>query len=131
MIKKSYDGNEVGVVFGVSPVAGFVKGTSLIIEKPDSYQYCRSQHGKFIRRRIRDNSAKIILRLTKSSSANALLNKYMELDNQSDSGIFSIYIQDLHGNNPFISQSASIMSNNEHWQNEYKEWVIIATDNIF
>jgi hypothetical protein len=131
MIKKSYNGNELSVVFGVLPVAGFVKGTSLIIEKRDDYRYSRDLHGNVTRSRINDNSAKVTLNLTKASSSNALLSNYVELDNQSDSGVFPIFIKDLYGNNIFTSKSASILSNNEHWQDEDNEWVIMATDNIF
>jgi hypothetical protein len=130
-IKKSYNGNELSVVFGITPLTGFVTGTSLIIEKPDDYCYRRDVCGNSTRHRVNNNSVKITLTLTKASSSNALLNSYMELDNQSNSGTFSIYVKDPNSDNIFISGRSSIMSNNEHWQDEGNEWVIMATNSIF
>jgi hypothetical protein len=130
-MEKILNGNQLSVVFGVSPIFGFVDGTSLLITTPPNYNYDRDLYGNITRSRINDNSAEIILTLTKASSANALLSNFVELDRQSDAGTFPIFIKDVHGNNIFTSKSASIMSSNEHWQDKHRKWIIIATNNIY
>lgn len=133
MKQKSFDANQLSVVFGVTPITGFAKDTSLTIETENAqYNYNTDLHGNVTRYRINDNSAKITLTLTQSSSSNDLLSNYVELDNQSDSGVFPIFIKDANSTTLFTSTSASIMQvpSNEYGEDEKnREWVIMASGN--
>lgn len=132
MIKRSFNGNQLNIIFGVTPITGFIKGTSLTIETRDgSYNYSRDLYGNVTRGRINDNSAKVTLTLTKASSSNGLLDNYVELDNQSDAGVFPIVIKDINNNTLFTSKVASIMASDEHWQDQDCKWLIMATNNIY
>jgi hypothetical protein len=129
-----YDGNQLSVVFGMTPLTGFAKDTSLRIERENpQYKYNTDLHGNVSRSRVNDNSAKITITLMKASSSNELLSSYVELDRQSDSGTFPILIKDASSTDLFMSASASIMQvpSNEYGEEEKtKEWVIMATNNI-
>lgn len=133
MAQKNFDANQLSVVFGVSPIVGFATDTALIIETEDTqYKYNRDLHGNVTRYRINNNSAKITLTLTQSSDSNALLSNYVELDNQSDTGVFPIYIKDANSTTIFRSDCASVMQvpSNEYGEEEKnREWVIMATNN--
>jgi hypothetical protein len=132
MAQKNYDANQLSVVFGASPIVGFATDRALSIETEDAqYKNTRDLHGNVTRYRINNNSAKITLVLTQLSSSNALLSNYVELDNQSDSGTFPIYIKDSNSTTLFRSDSAYIMQvpSNEYGEEEKnREWVIMATN---
>jgi len=133
MAQKNFDANQLSVVFGVSPVVGFATDTALTIETEDAqYKYNRDLHGNVTRYKINNNSAKITLTLTQSSRSNSLLSNYVELDNQSNAGVFPIYIKDSNSTTLFRSDSASVMQvpTNEFGEEEKnREWVIMATNN--
>jgi hypothetical protein len=133
MAQKNFDANQLSVVFGVSPIVGFATDTALTIETEDAqYKYSRDLHGNVTRYKINNNSAKLTLTLTQSSRSNALLSNYVELDNQSNAGVFPIYIKDSNSTTLFRSDSASVMQvpTNEFGEEEKnREWVIMATNN--
>jgi hypothetical protein len=133
MAQKSYDANQLSVVFGVSPIVGFATDTALTIETEDAqYKYSRDLHGNVTRYRVNNHSAKITLTLTQSSRSNALLSNYVELDNQSNAGVFPIYIKDSNSTTLFSSDSASVIQvpTNEYGEEEKnREWLIMATNN--
>jgi hypothetical protein len=133
MAKKSWDANQLSVVFGVSPIFGFATDKALTIETEEpQYKNTRDLHGNVTRYRINSNSAKITLVLTQSSSANALLSNFVELDRQSDAGTFPIYIKDSNSTTLFRSDSAYVLqipSNEYGEEGNNRQWVIMATNN--
>jgi hypothetical protein len=132
MTTRSFNGNQLSVVFGISPIVGFIQDTSLTIETRDGeYNYNHDLHGNVTRSRINDNSATIKITLTQATRSNVLLSEYVELDRQSNSGIFPICIKDSNNNTLFTSQSASIIVSDQHWAQKDREWLILATDNTF
>jgi hypothetical protein len=131
MKQKSFDANQLSVVFGVTPITGFAKDTSLTIETENpQYHHNTDLHGNATRYRINDTSAKITLTLTQSSSSNTLLSNYVELDRQNDSGVFPIFIKDANSTTLFTSTSAYIMQvpSNEYGEDgKTREWVLMAS----
>jgi hypothetical protein len=133
MAQKNFDANQLSVVFGTSPIVGFATDNALSIETEDmQYKSTRDLHGNVTRYRINNNSAKITLNLTQASRSNALLSNYVELDRQSDSGVFPIYIKNADSTTLFRSDSAYVekVPTNEYGEEEKnREWIIMATDN--
>jgi hypothetical protein len=117
----------------MNPIRGFAKGPSVKIETEDpKYTYQADLYGAIHRNRINNNSAKVTITLLRSSSSNELLSNYVELDRQSDSGVFPILISDANSTDLFESDSASIMQAPTRGCEKdamTKKWVIMATNN--
>lgn len=132
MAYKTFDANQTSLVIGGAPVVGFAIDSAISIKTEASrYKNTRDLHGNVTRYRINDNSAEITLNLTQSSRSNQLLSNYLELDRQSDSGVFSVYLKDSNGTTFFTSDSAYIekaptLQYGEEEKN--REWVIQATN---
>lgn len=133
MTQKSFDANQLSVVFGVSPIVGFAKDNALTIETENAqWGQTVDLRGNVSRYRINNNVSKITLSLVQSSSSNSLLSNYVELDNQSGAGTFPIIIKDSNSTTLFTSQSAYVLQvpSNEYGEEEKnREWVIMATNN--
>lgn len=131
MRPKSWDANQLSVVFGVSPIFGFAPDTALTIEVGDvTYKHTRDLHGNITRSRINDNSAKIKLTLMQSSSSNDVLSTFQVLDKQSDAGMFPIYIKDANSTTLFRSDEGYVIGTPETSMGEEQKtitWEILAT----
>jgi hypothetical protein len=134
MAIKVWDGNDLSVVFGMTPITGFAADTSLKIERENpQYNHVCDLYGNPSRNKVNNDATKITITLLKNSSSNELLSNYVELDRQSDSGVFPILISDANSTDLFESAFAYVLQvpSNEYGQDaNTREWVIHATKNV-
>ena len=132
MANKVYDPNQLSVIFGVSPINGFAEDTMLSIDVEDpQYNLSTDIHGEATRFKVNKNQAKITITLTQSSLSNDLLSSYVELDRQSNGGVFLVMIKDTNGSTLFsstasyIEQVPTVDFGND---SKNREWIIRATN---
>ncbi len=96
---KTFDFKQVAVIVGGVPMTNFAEGDDVIsIEfSKEAYELKMGADGEPTRSKSNDNSAKITLKLMKSSDSNDVLNGFYQADKLSNGGIVSILISDKSG----------------------------------
>ena len=95
---KTYDSSKVSVIVGPTPLTGLAEGSFVTVEREDSLWTKRvGRDGEVARSKSSNKSGKISIKVMQTSSANATLNVYYQLDELSNSGIVPILIRDGSG----------------------------------
>jgi Protein of unknown function (DUF3277) len=132
MATKTFDPNQLTMVFGTSIMTGYADGTMLSIAFDEQrYNTEVDANGNSIRYKINNNNATITITLNQASPSNDVLSVYMNLDRQSDTGVFPISIKDNRGSSLFTSIGAYVESTPSvefGTTGNNREWVIKATD---
>lgn len=96
---KTYDFNAVACIVGTSAITGFADGDDVIKVEPQTEMFKTTigANGEATRSKSNNFSAKVTLKLLKTSLANDLMNQYYQSDRLSNSGIFPFLLKDSNG----------------------------------
>lgn len=95
---KTYDFKQVSCVLGPSPLTGFADGDGMTVEyESNLFNLTVGADGESTRAKTNNRSAKIMIRLQKTSPANDILNEYYQADKLSNGGVFPLLIKDNNG----------------------------------
>lgn len=132
MATKTFDPNQLTMIFGTSIMTGYADGTMLSIDMDEQrYNTEVDANGNSIRYKINNNNATITLTLNQGSPSNDVLSLFVNLDRQSDTGVFPISIKDNRGSTLISSVGAYVEKTPTitfGTTGNNREWVIKATD---
>lgn len=126
---KTYDFNQVSCIAGGNPITGFAEGDDVIKVEYDKELFSTvvGANGEATRTKSNNFSAKVTLKLLKTSLANDILNQFYQSDRLSNSGLFPFLLKDNNGTDlhsaeqMWIEKSPSV----GHGENpSVNEWVL-------
>lgn len=107
---KTYDPNNLSVVFGGVPISGFAVDEGLSIERENPlYKSTVDLHGNPTRTKINNDSTKITLTLTHKAYSNNILSNFIEMDRLNNSGVFPVSIKEPGGSTLFACTHAYVL----------------------
>ncbi len=132
MAKKTFDPNQLTVSIGSHTATGFAEGTMLSIDMDDQrYNTEVDANGNSIRYKINNNNATITLTLNQGSPTNDILSTFVNLDRQTDTGVFPMSIKDNRGSTLITSIGAYVEKTptvDFGTTGNNREWVLKATE---
>lgn len=99
MEMKTYDFNQVSCIVGGNAVTGFAEGDGVIKIEYDKEEFTTiiGANGEATRSKSNNKSAKVMLKLLKTSLANDILNGFYQADRLSNGGVFPFMLKDNNG----------------------------------
>lgn len=96
---KTYDFKEVSCILGANQITGFEDSDDAVKVEPQSnlFNTTVGADGEATRSKTNNFSAKVTLKLLKTSSANDILNQFYQADRLSNSGVFPFLLKDNNG----------------------------------
>lgn len=95
---KTYDFKQVAAVLGARTLTGFAEGDSISLEyESNLFNTTIGADGEATRSKTNNRSAKVTIKLLKTSLANDILNEYYQADLLSNGGIFPFLLKDNNG----------------------------------
>lgn len=129
---KTYNFNQVSVVFGGAVIGGFGQNGGISIEfNEDVWEPVVGADGEESRARKNDNGAECTITLMQTSSSNDVLQGFLELDIATGRGALPLAITDMSGRSVYFTSAAYIKSRPSATFNsnvEEREWVIRMLD---
>lgn len=128
----TYDPKQLSIVFGITPIVGFAEDTMISIESESpKFTSTYDTHGNVTRSQNNKRVAKITVTLVQTSRSNNLLSNYVELDEVTGAGVFSIMIKDPNGSTLFSCPEAWVVEPPKlefGIEAKNREWVIEANN---
>ena len=98
MSAKTYDFKQVACILGTRQITGFAEGDSISVEyESNLFNTVVGADGEATRAKANNRSAKITLRMLKTSLGNDILNEYYQADLLSNGGTFPFMLKDNNG----------------------------------
>jgi hypothetical protein len=98
MSAKTYDFKQVACILGTRQITGFAEGDSISVEyESNLFNTVIGADGEATRSKSNNRSAKVTLKLLKTSLANDILNEYYQSDVLSNGGTFPFLLKDNNG----------------------------------
>lgn len=99
MLVKTYDFNQVSCIAGANPLTGFADGDDVIKVEYEKEEFTTvvGANGEATRTKSNNKSAKVTLKLLKTSLANDILNQFLQADRLSNTGLFPFMVKDNNG----------------------------------
>lgn len=96
---KTYDFNQVSCIVGGNALTGFADGDDVVKVEYEKEEFMTivGASGEATRTKSNNKSAKVTLKLLKTSLANDILNGYLQADRLSNSGLFPFLVKDNNG----------------------------------
>ena len=130
---KTYDFKQVSCIVGASIITGFAEGDDAIAIEilSEAFTLVVGADGEATRSKSNNKSARITLKLQKSSDANDILNGYYQSDKLSNTGVFSFLVKDNNGRELHVAQQCYIEkapNANYGASSGDREWVLVTND---
>lgn len=125
---KTYDSDQVAVIFGGFALSGFAKGSKVKVERDtESWKDDVGSDGEVVRSKMHDRRGKITLRLMQTSESNAILSGFLKSDDDANGGVQAVTVKDNSGSSLHTGAQAWIQKPaDSEFEEESKEreWVI-------
>jgi hypothetical protein len=94
---KSYDPNQVIIIYGGVPISGLADGTFIQVTNADAWSKKVGADGEVGRSKSNDYTSEVTLTLMQTSSSNNYLSGIVAIDKASNAGALPLQILDLSG----------------------------------
>jgi len=108
---KTFDLTEVNMMVGTLPISGFQDGDAMTWEPAeDLYNMVSGADGEVARSRTNNKSGTLTFNLLYSSDANAVFQQMLDDDENNNTGIRTILIEDLRGGFRLVAGQAWVQA---------------------
>ena len=132
MAVRTFDPNEVALIFGGVPLSGYPDGTFVSVERnEDSFSSISGADGVVSRSKSNNKTGKITFTLQATSPSNDVLSGFLATDELTNAGILPVLVKDNSGRtlcsaaNAWISKPSNVSFSKEI---ESREWIIECAD---
>ena len=95
---KTYDFKQVQCILGANILTGFADGDAISMEyESNLFNLTVGADGEATRSKTNNRSAKVTIKLLKTSTANDILNEFYQSDLLSNGGVFPFMLKDSNG----------------------------------